>query len=162
MVKMERMCSECGGLFEIDINPRDTKNRDRLAEIGDMPYICADCFGYYEDEYYIEGDNIYPVIWNETNDNSLYLEDITVGMRFKTIYPVERGDGTEFPEGTYFRVVDVTPFWVQLRYIEGGSHWMVPSIALRENPDDGKDRFHHLQVTIETLTQLFKKLNSNE
>ena len=57
---MERMCSECGELFEIDLHPRDVKNRDRLAEIGDMPYICDNCLAYYEDEYYIEGDNIYP------------------------------------------------------------------------------------------------------
>ena len=162
MVKMERMCRECGELFEIDLNLRNAKNRDRLAEIGDMPYICADCLAYYEDEYYIEGDNIYPVIWDETNDNSLYLEDITVGMRFKAIYPVKRGNGTEFPEGTYFRVVEVTPFWVQLRYIEGNSHWAMSPIALQENPDDGKDRFHHLQVTTEILIQQFKKLKSDE
>lgn len=38
--------------------------------------------------------------------DNLIIEDIIVGMRFKALYPVERGDGIEFPEGAYFNVTE--------------------------------------------------------
>ena len=92
----------------------------------------------------------------------LNLEDISVGMRFKALSPVERGDGIEFPEGAYFRVTAVNPFWIDLRCTEEGSHWMALPVAVPEGQNNGKDYFHHVQVSIKTLNQQFEHLKDDE
>ena len=34
-------------------------------------------------------------------------EDISIGMRFKSLIPIEREDGIKFSEGAYFRVTEI-------------------------------------------------------
>ena len=82
---------------------------------------------------------------------SLSIKDIAVGMRFKVLSPAERGDGIEFPEGAYFRVAAVNSPWIDLRCTEEGSRWMVLPVAVPEGQKNGKDYFHHVQVSIKTL-----------
>ena len=38
---------------------------------------------------------------------NLTLEDISIGMHFKSLNPIKRGDGIEFPKGSYFRVTEI-------------------------------------------------------
>ena len=49
-MKIERMCSECEEPFEIDLDPQKAMERDKLSEVGDVPYVCPDCAGFFDEE----------------------------------------------------------------------------------------------------------------
>ena len=38
---------------------------------------------------------------------NLAFEDISIGMRFKSLRPIDRTNGIEFPEGSSFRVTEI-------------------------------------------------------
>ena len=84
---------------------------------------------------------------------NLTFEDINIGMRFKSLIPIERGDGIEFPEGSHFRVTEVVfngaledeqRFLVTLQCTDGRSGYM-----------------RQLEVTLALLNQQFEKLEDD-
>ena len=39
--------------------------------------------------------------------DKLTMADITVGMQFRSLIPIESENGIKFPEGSYFRVIEM-------------------------------------------------------
>ena len=100
----------------------------------------------------------------------LTFEDISIGMHFKSLNPIERGDGIKFPKGSYFRVTEVVfngaydgeqRFMVTLQCTEEGHHWMALPV---ETPKDRKRSgyMRELGVTLALLNQQFEKLEEGK
>ena len=98
---------------------------------------------------------------------NLTFEDISIGMRFKSLIPIERADGIEFPEGSYFRVTEVVfngayedeqRYMVTLQCTEEG---MV--LPVETPKDQERSRYmRELGVTLALLNQQFEKLDEDE
>ena len=94
----------------------------------------------------------------------LIFDDVKVGDRFRLLYPLERGDGIEFPEGAEFHVTEVSQHpegsdvWhcIALRCAEAGYHWKALPVSI---PPHQPDYLHYLNIRIETLNKSFEKLN---
>ena len=65
---------------------------------------------------------------------NLTFEEISIGVRFKSLITIEREDGIEFPEGSHFRVTEVVfnsaledeqRFMVTLQCPDGRSGYML-------------------------------------
>ena len=96
----------------------------------------------------------------------LTFEDINIGMHFKSLNPIERGDGIEFPKDSYFRVTEIVfdgayedeqRYRVTLHCIQEGPQRMALAV---ETP---KHRERHgymreLGITLAVLNQQFEKL----
>ena len=101
---------------------------------------------------------------------NLTFEDLSIGMRFKSLIPIELGDGIEFSEGSSFRVTEVVfngayedeqRFMVTLQCTEAGHHWMTLPV---ETPKD-RERSGYLRelgVPLALLNQQFEKLDEDE
>ena len=88
--------------------------------------------------------------------NSLKPDEISVGLRLRSVDAVERADGIEFPPVSYFRVVGVDGDLVHLRCTESGSHWK--SQPVQKPADESDDWFHRIYVSIGTFNQSFEVL----
>ena len=84
---------------------------------------------------------------------NLTFEEISIGMRFKSLIPIEREDGIEFPKGSSFRVTEIVfngayedeqRFLVTLQCTDGQSGYM-----------------RQLEVTLALLNQQFEKLEDD-
>ena len=85
---------------------------------------------------------------------NLTFEEIRIGMRFKSLIPIEREDGIEFPEDSHFRVTEVVfngayedeqRYMITLQCTERRSGYM-----------------RELGVTLALLNQQFEKLEDDE
>ena len=96
----------------------------------------------------------------------LTLEDISIGMHFKSLNPIKRGDGIEFLKGSYFRVTEVVfngayeneqRFMVTLQCTQEGHHSMALPV---ETPKHRERRgyMRELEVTLARLNQQFGML----
>ena len=97
---------------------------------------------------------------------NLAFEDISIGMHFKSLIPIERGDEIEFPGGSCFRVTEKVfngshdgeqRFTFTLQCTEEGHHWMALPV---ETPKDRERQGYmkQLGVTLALLNQQFEKL----
>ena len=85
---------------------------------------------------------------------NLKFEDISIGMRFKSLIPIDREDGIEFPKGSSFRVTEV----VFNGALEGEQRYMVTLQCT-----DGRSGYmRELGVTLALLNQQFEKLEDSE
>ena len=101
---------------------------------------------------------------------NLTFEDINIGIHFKSLIPIEREDGIEFPEGSSFRVTEVVfngtyedeqRYRVTLQCTEAGHHGMpLPVETSKDRERSGYMR--QLGVTLALLNQQFKKLDEDE
>ena len=97
---------------------------------------------------------------------NLAFEDISIGMRFKSLTPIERGDGIEFPEGSSFRVTEVVfngalederRYMVTLQGTDKGHHRMVLPVETpdhRERQGYMKQRGLHSHYSTSSLKNL--------
>ena len=94
---------------------------------------------------------------------NLTFGDVKVGDRFKLLYPLERGDGIEFSEGTIFEVIRISQHpdepetWhsIRLHCEEEGHHWKALPVPI---PPHQPDYLHYLNIRIETLNKSFEKV----
>ena len=98
------------------------------------------------------------------------FEDISIGMRFKSLISIEREDGIEFPKGSCFRVAEVVfngiyedeqRYMVTLQCTDKGHDWMALSV---ETPKDQEPSTYmkELGVPLALLNQQFEKLEDDE
>ena len=100
----------------------------------------------------------------------LTLKNISIGMRFKSLNPIKRGDGIEFPKGSYFRVTEVVfngvyedeqRYQVTLQCSQEGPQRMTLSVQMpKHRMQSGHMR--ELGVTLARLNQQFEKLDNVE
>ena len=100
----------------------------------------------------------------------LTFEDIKIGMHFKSLNSIERGDGIEFPKASYFRVTEVVfngayddeqRYRVTLHCTQEGPHRM----ALPVQTPKHRERHGYMRelgVTLARLNQQFEKLDDVE
>lgn len=100
----------------------------------------------------------------------LTLEDISIGMRFKSLNAIKRGDGIEFLKGSSFRVTEVVfnggyedeqRYRVTLQCTEAGG----PSLALSVGTPKYRERsvyMRELGVTLAGLNEQFEKRDDLE
>lgn len=62
--------------------------------------------------------------------NDITFDEVKVEDRIKLLYPLERGDGIEFPEGAEFPVTLVTKHHIRLHCKVEGSHWQALVVAI--------------------------------
>ena len=101
---------------------------------------------------------------------NLTFEDISIEMRFKSLIPIKREDGLEFPEGSHFRVTEIVfngayedeqRFLVTLQCTDKVHHWMaLPVETPKHRERSGYTR--ELGVTLALLNQQFEKLEEDE
>ena len=101
---------------------------------------------------------------------NLTLEDISIGMHFRSLNPIERDDGIEFPKGSYFRVTEVVfngayedeqRFMVTLQCAQEGPHRMALPVQMPKH----RMRSGHIRelgVTLARLNSQFEKLDDAE
>ena len=101
---------------------------------------------------------------------NLTFEDISIGMRFKSLIPIDRADGIEFPEGSYFRVTEVVfngtyedeqRYMVTLQCTGAGHHRMAPLVETSKDREQS-GYMRQLGVTLALLNQQFEKLDEHE
>ena len=100
----------------------------------------------------------------------LTLKDISIGMHFKSLNPIKRDDGIEFPKGSYFRVTEVvfnSAYEDEQRYQvtlhcsqEGPQRMAFPVQTPEHRMQSGYMR--ELGVTLARLNQQFEKLDDVE
>jgi hypothetical protein len=101
---------------------------------------------------------------------NLTLEDISIGMHFKSLNPIKRDDGIEFPKGSYFRVTEVVyngAYEDEKRYQvtlqcsqEGPQRMALPVQTPKHREQSGHMR--ELGVTLARLNEQFEKLDDVE
>ena len=101
---------------------------------------------------------------------NLTFEEVSIGMRFKSLIPIERADGIEFPDGSSFRVTEVVfngayedeqCYMVTLQCTEAGHHRTTLPV---ETPKD-RERLGYMRqlgVTLALLNQQFEKLEDDK
>ena len=100
----------------------------------------------------------------------LTFENINIGMHFKSLNPIKRDDGIEFPKGSYFRVTEVVyngayedeqRYQVTLHCTQEGPQRMALSVQMpKHRMQSGHMR--QLGVTLAHLNQQFEKLDDVE
>ena len=100
----------------------------------------------------------------------LTFEEISIGMHFKSVNPIKRDDGIEFPKGSYFRVTEVVfngayedeqRYQVTLHCTQEGPQRM----ALAVQTPKHRERSGHMRelgVTLVRLNEQFEKLDPPE
>ena len=73
-MKQERMCSECEEFFEINLDPKAAIERDRLAEVEGIAYVCPDCTGSVDEEL-TSDDCLLPLNEGMIDDEHLNSKD---------------------------------------------------------------------------------------
>lgn len=86
----------------------------------------------------------------------LAINNLQVGMRFRSIAPVFRGDNIEFPTGVDFEVIRVDTRWIKLRCDVEGRVIHAPPVPRPET--EPEDYFHHVTVNINTLNNQFAQI----
>ena len=132
------------------------ERKAKVLEIADKDAICVDCketlqvsprraYGF-SDTYCmrcrqnVHFDLVDPIPREATEDppsleeiqarlKMLEIDDIHIGMRFKSLQPIIRTDGIEFPEGSYFRVIGISPETAQ-----------IPPMIMLRCPEPGSQR----------------------
>ena len=101
---------------------------------------------------------------------NLTFEDIKIGMHFKSLNPIQRGDGIEFPKDSYFRVTEVVfdgayddeqRYKVTLHCTQEGPHRMALPVQTREHRMQS-GYMRELGLTLARLNQQFEKLDDVE
>lgn len=101
---------------------------------------------------------------------NLTFEDISIGMRFKSLIPIDRADGIGFPEGSSFRVTEVVfngaykdeqRYMVTLQCTKDRHHRMVPPVETSKDREQS-GYMRQLGVTLALLNQQFEKLDEHE
>ena len=100
----------------------------------------------------------------------LTFKDINIGMHFKSLNPIQRGDGIEFPKDSYFRVTEVVyngAYDDEQRYKvtlhctqEGPQRMALPVQTPAHRMQSGYMR--ELGVTLARLNEQFEKLDDVE
>ena len=100
----------------------------------------------------------------------LTLEDISIGTHFRSLNPIQRGDGITFTKGSYFRVTEVVfngayedeqRYRVTLQCAQEGPHPMaLPVQTPKHRMQSGHMR--ELGVTLARLNEQFEKLDDPE
>ena len=100
----------------------------------------------------------------------LTLENISIGMHFKSLNPIKRDDGIEFAKGSYFRVTEVVfngayederRYQVTLHCSQEGPQRMALAVQTpKRRMQSGHMR--QLGVTLARLNQQFEKLDDLE
>ena len=101
---------------------------------------------------------------------NLTFEEISIGMHFKSLNAIKRGDGIEFPKGSYFRVTEVVyngAYEDEQRYQvtlhctqEGPQRMALPVQTPKHRMQSGHMR--ELGVTLARLNEQFEKLDDPE
>ena len=100
----------------------------------------------------------------------LTFKDINIGMHFKSLNPIQRGDGIEFPKDSYFRVTEVVyngayddeqRYKVTLHCTQEGPHRMAFPVQTPEHRMQS-GYMRELGVTLARLNQQFEKLDDVE
>ena len=96
----------------------------------------------------------------------LTLKNISIGMRFKSLNPIKRGDGIEFAKGSSFRVTEVVfngayedeqRYRVTLQCSQEEPHRMALPVQTPKHRE-GSGYMRELGVTLARLNQQFENL----
>ena len=102
---------------------------------------------------------------------NLTLEDISIGMHFKSLNPIKRDNGIEFPKGSYFRVTEVVyngayedekRYQVTLQCSQEGPQRMALPVQTPKHRDAVRAYETARSYTRARLNQQFEKLDDVE
>ena len=100
----------------------------------------------------------------------LTLKDISIGMPFKSLNPIKRGDRIEFAKGSSFRVTEVVfngthddeqRYKVTLQCTEVGDPRMALPVQMPKH-QERSGYMRQLRVTLAGLNEQFEKLDDSE